>query len=252
MPPQLAGVQQRPFYVKARSVITAVSLVWLVLAVAGYGSFSGGTTSLALSLAMMYGTGVAIVVVASAAYRLLKRSAVRRAEHAPEDAAAAAFIDATRFAAEEIRAALTPARPGARPAVSAWSADSRQVAAAAPVFREPGAEAASSRELLGRKEGAAAAPAAALSEAAAGTPAAAPAAGKGAAGKNPSAGKSVVNKKASAKKKKSSKPRPAEAGKLASGPAAGKPVPSAVRPGSRAGGEAQGPPPAVQDMKRAA
>ncbi len=227
MPPQLAGVQQRPFYVKARSVITAVSVVWLVLAVAGYGSFSGGTTSLALSLALMYGTGVAILVVVSAAYRLVKRSAVRRVEHAPEDAAAAAFIDATRFAAEEIRAALTPARPGTRPAASPWSAGSQQ-AAAAPVFREPGAEAVFARDLLSRQEDAAApvfpaaadglsASAAVSPKAASGTPGATPAAAKTPAVKNPSAGKSVVNKKASAKKKKGSKPRPAQAGTQGAG-----------------------------------
>ncbi len=244
MPPQLAGVQQRPFYVKARSVITAVSVVWLVLAVAGYGSFSGGTTSLALSLALMYGTGIAILVVAAAIYRLVKRSAVRRMEHAPEDAAAAAFIDATRFAAEEIRAALTPARPGSRPAVSAWSAAADQRAAAVPVFREPGAETAFARELLTREPGSAPAAGAAAAASAAAPAGSAPAAGrppatgasaagassgpvssgaaKSAPTKSPAAGKSVVNKKASAKKKKGSKPRTAPAGRPAdSRPSAG-------------------------------
>lgn len=243
MPPQLAGVQQRPFYVKVRSVITAVSVVWLVLAVAGYGSFSGGTTSLALSLALMYGTGIAILVVAAAIYRLVKRSAVRRMEHAPEDAAAAAFIDATRFAAEEIRAALTPARPGSRPAVSVWSAAADQRAAAVPVFREPGAETAFARELLTREPGSAPAAGAAAAASAPGPAGSAPAAGspdgsapaagasagpvssgaaKSAPTKSPAAGKSVVNKKASAKKKKSSKPRTAPAGRPAdSRPSAG-------------------------------
>ena len=89
LPPQLAGVQQRPFYVKVRSVITVLSAVWLILAIAGYGFFSGGTTSLALSLTLMYGTGMALLVVVSALYRLLKRSAMRRTEAAPEDTAAA-------------------------------------------------------------------------------------------------------------------------------------------------------------------
>ena len=225
MPPQLAGVQQRPFYVKARSVITAVSVVWLVLAVAGYGSFSGGTTSLALSLALMYGTGIAILVVAAAIYRLVKRSAVRRMEHAPEDAAAAAFIDATRFAAEEIRAALTPARPGSRPAVSAWSAAADQRAAAVPVFREPGAETAFARELLTREPGSAPAAGSPAGSAPAAAAAAGPVssgAAKSAASTNPAAGKSVGNKKASAKKKKGSKPRTAPAGRPAdSRPSAG-------------------------------
>lgn len=287
MPPQLAGVQQRPFYVKARSVITVVSLVWLVLAVAGYGSFSGGTTSLALSLAMMYGTGVAILVVVSAAYRLLKRSAVRRVEHSPEDAAAAAFIDATRFAAEEIRAALTPARPGTRPAVSPWAADTAQVAAAVPVLREPGAEGAFARELLGRRHGAGGAsavavpavaahadpaPAAAaphLPAKAAGTPDAPAPEATTQAAKNTSAGKSVVNKRASSKKKKVSKPRPVQAssqggkqasaqaggkgsGKKTAAPAAKKAASSGKGPGSETAHQACSGPAAGQDMKRAA
>ncbi|MER1997256.1 MAG: hypothetical protein ABTA24_12280 [Arthrobacter sp.] len=209
MPPQLAGVQQRPFYVKARSVITAVSILWLILAVAGYGSFSGGTTSLALSLALMYGTGVAILVVAAAVYRLIKRSALRRAESAPQDAAAAAFVDATRFAAEEIRAALSPARPGRAPAASAWSAGAEQRAAAVPVLREPGAPAAV-RDAAADLPGPAAqqAPAVGRTPAPKPSPSAAPerAGGTPAAGKAV-VGKSVVNKKASAKKKKSAKPR---------------------------------------------
>jgi len=222
MPPQLAGVQQRPFYVKARSVITAVSVVWLVLAVAGYGSFSGGTTSLALSLTLMYGTGVAILVVVAAVYRMVKRSAVRRIEHAPEDAAAAAFIDATHFAAEEIRAALTPARPGSRPAVSPWPAAAEQRAAAVPVLRAPGTEATFARELLTRETRGAGAAVAVSGAPASGVPAsggaaAAESAAKRAEVKNPAAGrpaagKSVVNKKASAKKKKGNKARTAPSG----------------------------------------
>ena len=226
MPPQLAGVQQRPFYVKARSVITAVSVLWLILAVAGYGSFSGGTTSLALSLALMYGTGMAILVVASALYRLVKRSAVRRIESAPQDAAAAAFVDATRFAAEEIRAALSPARAGRAPVSSPWTAGAERRAAVVPVLREPGAP-QPVRDAPAAKV-APAAPAAPADKAARGgqtgsapagvltstgkpkSSAGAPAASGNAANK-PSAGKpvvtkSVVNKKASAKKKKTGKP----------------------------------------------
>ena len=239
MPPQLAGVQQRPFYVKARSVITAVSVLWLILAVAGYGSFSGGTTSLALSLALMYGTGIAILVVASALYRLVKRSALRRTESAPQDAAAAAFVDATRFAAEEIRAALSPARAGRTPASSAWTAGAEQRAAAVPVLREPGAP-----EPVRDAPAVQTAPAAKAADGKAGsassvglTPGkpkssssapAASAADKAPAGK-PGVNKSVVNKKASAKKKKAAKPRTGQ-------------LPAAqCKPGS-----------AAQDLKRAA
>ncbi|MGW9402364.1 hypothetical protein ACWGQ2_00175 [Arthrobacter sp. NPDC055585] len=232
MPPQLAGVQQRPFYVKARSIITAVSILWLILAVAGYGSFSGGTTSLALSLALMYGTGMAILVVASALYRLVKRSAVRRIETAPQDAAAAAFVDATRFAAEEIRSALSPSRSGSVPAASAWKAGAEQRAAAVPVFREPGAQDPSLRNslaeqaLIGPAAGFAAAGQGRVSEpkpsgqkssapkSSAPKPAAPEAARPAAGGAmdkqpagRPAAGKSVVNKKASSKKKKSGRPR---------------------------------------------
>lgn len=243
MPPQLAGVQQRPFYVKVRSVITAVSVLWLILAVAGYGSFSGGTTSLALSLALMYGTGMAILVVAAALYRLVKRSAVRRIESAPQDAAASAFVDATRFAAEEIRAALSPARSGSVPAASAWRAGAEQRAAAVPVLRAPGAAEPSVRnspaaQPAGKPHAApdvrapqAGEPKPAVAKPAAAKPAAATPAGAGtdkhSVGKTV-ASKSVVNKKASSKKKKAGKPRTGQ-------------IPAA-----------QGKPGSAQDMKRAA
>ena len=108
LPPQLVGVQQRSLYVKARAVLTVISIVWLVMAVTGFGFFSGGTTSLALSLVLLYGTGVALVVVIAGIYRLVKKSAVRRAESVPDDTAALAFVDATRSATEELRAALRP------------------------------------------------------------------------------------------------------------------------------------------------
>ena len=211
LPPQFAGVQQRPFYVKARSVITAISIVWLVLAVAGYGSFSGGTTSLALSLAMMYGTGVAIMVVASAVYRLVKRSALRRTETAPEDTAAAVFVDATRFAAEELMAALSPSRSGSRPAASAWPA-ARPVEAARPQDTSAAPDSAPAAQRPVSAGAGVPAEAGVLAQAgreAAKTQAArpqAPSAGKPAAPR-PAVAKSVVNKKAAAKKKKGSKPR---------------------------------------------
>ncbi|WP_152969910.1 hypothetical protein [Arthrobacter sp. Edens01] len=218
LPPQFAGVQQRPFYVKARSVITAVSVVWLVLAVAGYGSFSGGTTSLALSLALMYGTGVAILVVASALYRLVKRSAVRRTENAPQDHAAAVFVDATRFAAEELKFALAPSWSGSRPA-SAWPAavpataglDSAAQQESAPAAHKPLSKPDVSRPAakaapvqaktvkpgVSQQDGKAASVEAKANK---------PAAGRPQAG-HPTVSKSVVNKKAAAKKKKGSKPR---------------------------------------------
>ncbi|MET4061581.1 hypothetical protein ABIB35_003154 [Arthrobacter sp. UYP6] len=108
LPPQLVGVQQRSLYVKARTVLTVISSVWLVMAVTGVGFFSGGTTSLALSLILLYGTGVALIVVIAGIYRLVKKSAVRRAESVPDDTAALAFVDTTRSATEELRAALRP------------------------------------------------------------------------------------------------------------------------------------------------
>jgi len=136
LPPQLAGVQQRPFYVKARTVLTAVSTAWLILAIAGYGSFSGGTTSLALSLSLMYGTGIAILVVVSALYRLLKRSAVRRSESVPEDSAAAVFLDATRSATEELLDALAPSRAQRLPSSVLPAAASRDAVATAATTKE--------------------------------------------------------------------------------------------------------------------
>lgn len=213
LPPQFAGVQQRPFYVKARSVITAVSVVWLVLAVAGYGSFSGGTTSLALSLALMYGTGVAILVVASALYRLVKRSAVRRTENAPQDHAAAVFVDATRFAAEELKFALAPSWSGSRPA-SAWPAAA--ASSAAQQETAPAADKTLSKPDVSRPAAKAAPVKAKTAKPGVNQPAGKaesveakenkPSSGRPQTG-HPTVSKSVVNKKAAAKKKKGSKPR---------------------------------------------
>lgn len=135
------GVQQRPFYLRARTVLTWISAIWLAAAVLGIGFFSGGTTNLALSLALLYGTGMALVVVIFALYRWLSGSARRRNAAAPDDAAAAAFVDATRLAQEELWAALLPPRPvglpGVRTAVTTEEArralaTARKSAAAAP------------------------------------------------------------------------------------------------------------------------
>lgn len=230
LPPQLADVQQRPFYVKVRSVLTVVSTVWLILAIAGYGFFSGGTTSLALSLTLMYGTGMALLVVASALYRLLKRSAVHRTETAPDDAAAAVFLDATRSATEEIMEALLPSRqPGrtvsvlrARPAAA--SADGAETGSAdAPAKagdRAHGSSAGRMTTTPAGEGGAAKAPAASANPRSAGQAKAAQqpsaktarqaanaagtaqAASASADPAKPTAMKSAVNKKAAAKKKK--------------------------------------------------
>ncbi|CEA07577.1 hypothetical protein BN1051_00893 [Arthrobacter saudimassiliensis] len=135
------GVQQRPFYHRARTVLTWISAIWLAAAVLGIGFFSGGTTNLALSLALLYGTGMALVVVIFALYRWLSGSARRRNAAVPDDAAAAAFVDATRLAQEELWAALLPPRPvglpGVRTAVTTEEArralaTARKSAAAAP------------------------------------------------------------------------------------------------------------------------
>ena len=114
LPPQLVGVHQSSLYVKVRKIVTVIAAVWLIMAVTGLGFFSGGTTSLAFSLILMYGTGAAIIVVIAAVYRGIKMSAIRRSETAPEDTAALAFIDTTRSAADELLAALRPAPPTGR------------------------------------------------------------------------------------------------------------------------------------------
>ena len=114
LPPQLVGVQQSSLYVKVRTIATVIAGLWLIMAVTGLGFFSGGTTSLAFSLILMYGTGAALIVVIAAIYRGVKKSAIRRAETAPADTAALAFIDATRSASEELKAALRPAPPTGR------------------------------------------------------------------------------------------------------------------------------------------
>ncbi|MBO0896524.1 hypothetical protein [Arthrobacter sunyaminii] len=94
--------------------MTVISGAWLILAVTGFGFFSGGTTSLAFSLILMYATGAALIIVIAAIYRAVKNSAIRRSETAPEDTAALAFIDTTRSAADELLAALRPAPPTGR------------------------------------------------------------------------------------------------------------------------------------------
>lgn len=118
LPPQLVGVHQRPLYVKVRTALTIVSIIWLLLAITGVGFFSGGTTSLALSLVLLYGTGTALIVVIAAIYRLVKNSAVKRTETAPDDTAAVAFVDTARSATEELLAALRPAAATGRPAAA--------------------------------------------------------------------------------------------------------------------------------------
>ena len=149
LPPQLVGVQQRPLYVKVRTIVTVAASIWMVLAITGFGFFSGGTTSLALSLVLLYGTGAALIVVISAVYRLVNRSAVKRAEAAPEDTKAIVFVDTARSATEELLAALRPAaatgRPQyapasprtVRPAVASETAAA--VAASAPAAKQPAA-----------------------------------------------------------------------------------------------------------------
>ncbi|MCQ1987867.1 hypothetical protein [Arthrobacter sp. zg-Y844] len=126
-------MQQRPLYIRVRSILEILSTLWLISAVIGIGFFSGGTTSLAFSLILLYGTGAALLVVITALYRVLSRAARQRVEAAPDDNAAAVFVDTTRSATEEIMAALRPAAPYGRPGVSVrmpQSVDALDVAAA--------------------------------------------------------------------------------------------------------------------------
>lgn len=108
LPPQLVGVQQRSLYVKARTVLTVISCVWLLMAITGIGFFSGGTTSLAFSLILLYGTGMALIVVIAAIYRFTQKYLLRRAERTQEHTAAVALVDTARSATQEFRAALRP------------------------------------------------------------------------------------------------------------------------------------------------
>ena len=85
------------------------------MAITGFGFFSGGTTSLALSLVLLYGTGAALIVVSAAVYRFVKNSAVKRTETAPDDTAAVVFVDTARSATDELLAALRPAAATGRP-----------------------------------------------------------------------------------------------------------------------------------------
>lgn len=113
LPPKLAGVQQRLLYQRVRTVVTVLSILWLVFAVIGFGSFSGGTTSLALALVLLYGTVVALLVVIAAAYRGLRRFAAERI--GAGNSAAAVVVDTARSAARELRMAFNPAPPSGRP-----------------------------------------------------------------------------------------------------------------------------------------
>ena len=133
LPPKVVGVQQRPLYIRVRSILTVLSTLWLILAIIGVGFFSGGTTSLALSLVLLYGTGAALLVVVSAIYRYVSRGARQRVETKPEGGAAAVFVDTTRSATEEILAALRPASPSGRASVAVrmpQTVDALDVAAA--------------------------------------------------------------------------------------------------------------------------
>ncbi|MCC3303019.1 hypothetical protein [Arthrobacter sp. zg-Y895] len=126
-------MQQRPLYIRVRSILEILSTLWLISAVIGIGFFSGGTTSLAFSLILLYGTGASLLIVISALYRVLNRAARERVEAAPDDSAAAVFVDTTRSATEEIMAALRPASPHGRPGVSVrmpQTVDALDVAAA--------------------------------------------------------------------------------------------------------------------------
>ena len=223
LPPQLVGVQQRPLYVKVRTIVTVAASIWMVLAITGFGFFSGGTTSLALSLVLLYGTGAALIVVISAVYRLVNRSAVKRAEAAPEDTKAIVFVDTARSATEELLAALRPAaatgRPQyapasprtVRPAVSSETAAA--VAASAPAAKQPVAGQA--------KTTAKAPPKSALNKAVPNK------SGKSAAAKSAKAAKAAPAKSAPAK---SAKGAPAKAVAAKSAPAKGSKSPAKIPP----------------------
>ena len=191
LPPKVVGVQQRPLYIRVRTILTILSTLWLIFAIIGVGFFSGGTTSLAFSLILLYTTGAALLVVISAVYRFLTRAARQRVETVPEDSAAAVFVDTARSATEEIMAALRPAAATGSPAVRMpQNVDALDVAAAL------------------------AARTAALTAAAAAEKSAAAAAAMVAPAKTVT--KSPVNKSAKKKKsgpKQSAQPKKAQAGK---------------------------------------
>lgn len=219
LPPQLVGAQQRPLYVKVRTALTVISSLWLIAAITGLGFFSGGTTSLALSLVLLYGTGMALIVVIAAIYRVVKNSAIKRTETAPEDAAAGAFVDTARMASVELRAALRPPAATGKPQFA-------PVESAAPVFEahQGSAQQASATQVSSAKS--AAKPAA--NKAAADKPAANKAAAdKNAPNKpapNKAAAKNTTGQNTAAAKTTASKPtagKTATAGKTVSKPAAG-------------------------------
>lgn len=78
------------------------------MAITGIGFFSGGTTSLAFSLTLLYGTGIALIVVLAAIYRYVQKFLLQRAERTQEHTAAVALVDTARSATQEFRAALRP------------------------------------------------------------------------------------------------------------------------------------------------
>ncbi|MBF4994744.1 hypothetical protein ITX31_11565 [Arthrobacter gandavensis] len=109
-----------------------LSGLWVAAALLGIGVFSGGTTSLVLAAALLYGTGAALAVLGWLAWRAFSGRMRRRAASGPGASAARDFLAATASAQEEVLRALFPAGATGTPEVLRATAPARAAAAAAP------------------------------------------------------------------------------------------------------------------------
>lgn len=113
----------------ARAAAGAASAAWLTAAALGL--FSGGASSLPLGLALIYLTGIALLVLVWLAFGRVRQAAERRARR-DEAQALRTFLEATSAAREEFLSALVPAGATGTPEVQRALAPSRAASAAAP------------------------------------------------------------------------------------------------------------------------
>ena len=124
--------QQAPTEERARAAAGAASAAWLTAAALGL--FSGSAASLPLGLALIYITGIALLVLVWLALGRVRRAAERRARR-DQAQALRTFLAATSAAREEFLSALVPAGATGTPEVQRALAPSRAASEAAPRTR---------------------------------------------------------------------------------------------------------------------
>lgn len=117
---------------RARAAAGTASAAWLIAAALGL--FSGSAASLPLGLALIYITGIALLVLVWLVLGRVRRAAERRARR-DRAQALRTFLAATSAAREEFLSALVPAGATGTPEVQRALAPSRAASAAAPRTR---------------------------------------------------------------------------------------------------------------------